>query len=268
MGLNRRKCECVCVCVCVLSGCLILSEGNHMGDTNMLFFLCVCEQYFYLSMFLILVYAHNAPIFIYFTECCICKWSSFQCVHMHFVDTVCTSMSGRCVCMCVCVVCLPLLLWVSNASWLWYLWATIFEWCLLTVMCVSKASDRGGDQAKVCMCVQVCVCSHVRHRHYNVIQHDSGCRLEGRGSQSYSHLAGNCVCVSMTVCVCGRVINSALKSHWHFSPSNLRHNNTQPWSIWHFTAVRGETSAWRLLWLMCSFKRYKLHFNSIWWSMQ
>lgn len=175
------------MCVRVLSGCLILSEGNRMGDTNMLFFLCVCKQYFYLSMlklFVILVYEHNAPTFIYFTKCCICKWSSFQCVHML------AAFCGRCVhfnvreaCVHVRVCCVFTSVAMSEQCILAVIFMSDYLW-MMSADCdgASKASDRGGDPTKVCMCVSVCVCSHVRHRHYSVIQHDSGCRLEGRGS--------------------------------------------------------------------------------------
>lgn len=164
----------------------------------------------------------------------------------HFEDAVCTSMSGRRVCMCVCVVCLPLLLWVSNASWLWYLWATIFEWCLLTVMVRPKLQTEGVIQPR-CACVWACVCAHMLDTDitawFSMIQ---AADWKAGGPRVILTLQGIVcarMCACMTVCVCGRVINSALKSHWHFSPSNLRHNNIQPWSIWHFTAVRGETSA-------------------------
>lgn len=76
-------------------------------------------------------------------------------------------------------------------------------------MVCPRDSEREVNQTKVIsVCVSVCV-AHVRH--YSVIQHDSGCRLEGRGSSGYSHLAENGV--SVNVCVCGQVINSALKSH-------------------------------------------------------
>lgn len=113
-------------------------------------------------------------------------------------------------------VCLPLLLG-ENASWLWYLLTAIFEWCLLTVTARSKASDRGRS-----LCGSNCACmlETLQQRLYNVIQRESGCWLEPRGPYRYSHLVDNSVSACVCEYECGLAINSALKSRWHFSPSN------------------------------------------------
>lgn len=114
-------------------------------------------------------------------------------------------------------VCLPLLLWVSNASRLWYLLTAIFEWCLLTVTACSEGQKwrlNQGDHS---------VCAGKKQSGHSVIQHDSGCRLKA-GGPTLTITSQTIVCLLMCVCVweCGQVIKSALKSHWGFSPSNLQ----------------------------------------------